>query len=258
MADDYDELLARINAGVPSSPEEADPRKPIGVPEGYIVPRVEPRRSVGRAAGDVNYLPPGTVTGIPPRYLNGDEFTPGSQSPEDVARLQRRLWQAGLLDDDFSVGVWDSASVRGYRALLTFANSSGLEWQEALARYGEMFDAETGGRFRPGDQAPEAPLPIRLTNPADVRNTAENVARHLLGRSNIDPAFVERMVAAYHTAETSYQRTVDAGGTAVSPPDLASFLGDAVRNENPTEVQAHTVAGQVADDFMSIIGGFGG
>jgi hypothetical protein len=81
---------------------------------------------------------------ITPRYIDGDENVVlreavggGLDSTTELAAMQRRLLDAGYLDDDKAraeQGTMGAETTNGFRRLLADANRAGLPWQEMLQR----------------------------------------------------------------------------------------------------------------------------
>lgn len=273
-ADWQTQLQQLIAQGPVATPQDA--RQPIGVPPGYVVTRPGGTRpgtpttrstdeqvipggvqASGRADVYGPYVPvqlPPTV--IPPTFYDGDEYLPAQMSAEDRARLQMKMYELGILDQDFQVGVWDGPTRLAYRSVLEFANASGItDAQAAMDEYGQTMDVSKAKRNRP-------PLVIRQTSPEDIRRVAQNVATQILGE-RADEGQVDRIVAAYQQAETTYQQQAyDAtyeSGTVTEPPTVETFAEDQLKERNPTEAGAYAVADQAVQQFMSLLAGpFGG
>lgn len=70
-----------------------------------------------------------------PKYVEGNQYEPGYQGPEAIARWQRDLVRGGLLTEAFTYGVWDDATVKAYTALLSHANRTGLDNKAAVTHF---------------------------------------------------------------------------------------------------------------------------
>jgi hypothetical protein len=81
-------------------------------------------------------LPPGSIGVLGPRYLEGDENVLRGLSTEQLARMQTRMVQAGLIDkkERYRLGLADDTTVKAYYSLLGFANRYGISDDEALTR----------------------------------------------------------------------------------------------------------------------------
>lgn len=254
------QLQQLIASGPVAAPQDA--RAPIGVPPGYVATKkgaptrdyADPGRIPGGAARtDTTVVTsPGVDTLVPPTFYDGDEYLPAQMSAEDRARLQMKMYELGILDQDFQVGVWDGPTRLAYRSVLEFANASGItDAQAAMDEYGQTMDVSKAKRNRP-------PLVIRQTSPEDIRRVAQNVATQILGE-RADEKQVDRIVAAYQTAEATYQRQAyDAtyeSGTVTEPPTVETFAEDQLKERNPTEAGAYAVADQAVNDFLGLVAG---
>lgn len=237
--------------GPPPPPAAANAPKPIGVPEGYTVPRR------GLVVDTYNALSPSATT-ISPRYFVGDEWAPASLSAEDRARLQRAMVDAGVIPKGakFRLGMWDETTRGAYVDLLSFANGAGLDVKAALGEYARMRDVYGD----PDEMAERQPLVTRLTNPDDLRSTFEVVARRKIGRK-LRPEEAERFVKAYQTEEAGVQQQDydldETGGTVTEAPDPQAFLAERLAKEYGVEVGATAIAEQGADflDLLDEVGG---
>lgn len=237
------DLMEIIAAGPTSQQQQQDTRRPLGVPSGYTLPsqprevRVEGRGWIG-TQGPVN----------PVLYFEGDDLLPSTFPAEDIAALQRSLVQAGLLDDDFRLGVWDPVSVRAYRTLLEYANASGTTWNDALVRWQAATPFEDPGAGR-------APLTTRVTNPADLRALLRELSPAIMG-ARLRPEEEERFIAAYQAQERGTQQSAydiaPTGGTVtdVANPQVAAEAF--IRQEQPVEAGSKDVE-QAIDSVMGFL-----
>lgn len=244
-----DALTRLIEQGPVAAPEAQRPL--IGVPEGYVVRR--PGEEI-RVEG-IGWRP-GMPTVFTPVFRDGDEYLPAQQSVEDRARLQMRMFDLGILDQDFQVGVWDAPTRLAYRGVLEFANGAGIaDVGQALSQYGNLLDVSKAKPKR-------APLVIRKTSPDELRRVFQEAASQALGQK-ADEAEVDRMVAAYQAQEAGFQRQAwDAtyeGGTITEPPSPGTFATEQFEETQPLATEAYALADRTIADFDSLIQGpFGG
>lgn len=241
MADDkptLDELIAAINAGPTGG--TTTKRRPLGVPAGFVTERTLPPsgRGFGYNVGDPAAQP------IPPRYYDGDEMIPASWGSGHVAALQAALNAAGLYGKGkkFRKGYWSDVDAAAYRDLLSFANRAGIEEREALGLIASAPPPED-------EEEKRQPLVTRPTNPDDLREVFETVARTRMGK-RMPREWIDGMIAAYQAQEENYQRMVyDAtasgatGGRFTQPPSPEAFASQEIKRRDPGAV--------ASNDFLS-------
>lgn len=242
----YLDVLTQLIANGPTA-APAEQRPLIGVPQDYVVSK--PGQEI-RVEG-IGWRP-GMPTVINPVFREGDEYVPAQLSAEARARLQMRMFDLGILDQDFQVGVWDTPSRLAYRSVLEFANGAGItDDNEALSQYGNLLDVQKAKPKR-------APLVVRKTSPEDLRRVFQQAASQALGEKAPDEE-VDRMVAAYQGQEASYSRqawnATYEGGTVTEPPTPAAFAESELERAHPVEIEAYRGADQVLRDFGDIISG---
>ena len=102
-----------------------------------------------------------------------------------------------------------------------------------------------------------APFSPVVTNPLDIRDTAQSVATKTLGRKFSD-AELARFVSVYQQMETGAQHqdytAQTAGGTTTKQPGLEAAAEAQARNVAPVEAGAHDIAGAF-DMFTQMLGG---
>lgn len=239
-------------AGLPDFPTgagETSGPSYIGVPSDY---RAKVTKTPTNRWGMPKGLP--RTTSIAPRYKDGAQFVPASQSPEVVARLQADLVAAGLLDKkDVQLGRWGPESIKAYEEVLMYANASGLTVDQALARYKAQPVQKEAERER-------APLVTEVTDPAVLRGTFREVGRSLTGR-DLSTEQLDSFIRAFQAVETEKQtqayNLAEAGGAMVAPPDPSSFIEEKLRAERPEDVKAYGI-GSRAEEFFSLLGTPGG
>lgn len=202
--------------------------RPLGVPEGYEVPR----QSTGIFDRIANLGAPPK----PPTFMEGDDWKPARQSPEAIARVQQQLVNAGLLDGTYRIGLWDEKTRQAYRGVLQWANASGVD-DDA-----EALDYLVQTRAQFGEPAQErAPLLAQVSNPLDVRRTAEDVVIDRLG--SLQPGLADQITSGYRQQELAAQQSQydmgETGGTVVTPPSVEAYAEDQARRADPTGFDAH-------------------
>lgn len=214
-----------------------------GVPEGYVAP--------GYASDQSTLFDRPEVA---PRYVYGDEFTPGiGNGPDAIAEMQQDLMAAGLIPKgtQFRIGVWDSVTSTAYGKALDFANQQGMEAGQAVETlinspvYG---DDAAGGKNQS--------LQYELPNRDDVKVMAKKIGRNQLGR-NVDDDFAERVATAYEaevmkSQQQQFQNAAIDGAKNYEAPNFETFAAQQLRAENPGEAQAHDYA-NVYGQFTDLI-----
>lgn len=263
MANDTRSLLEQIGPPPPAAGTSSGP-SPIGVPAGYTLPP-DTNPAVMDALGAAGVNAQGLASSLPsrdPRYWDGDEYLPASLSPTEVARLQRQLEAAGVIEKGtkYRLGVWDEPSRSAYRSLLGYANASGLSIPDAIRRY-----AESAVMNEEPDAGPTLPT-YRISHPDDLRATFESAAKSVIGRTNLDPQQIQRMIQAYQQAELAPQQAVTAnqlgggGGVVTGAPDPGVFAEQQIRQAAPVEASAHDQVTQfesMLDIILNSVGGQG-
>jgi hypothetical protein len=253
---------------------------PIGVPYGYMA---QGQADVTSTAGMLspmqqalaNSFAPGSfgtsqagAGRVAPRYHEGDEFLPGSLSPDVIAMMQKELVDAGILDPKgVLMGRYDAKTQAAYKKLLGYANQTGQDMATTLKRY--MALQKQQGETGPQPQ----PLPIQLTNDADLQAVFRNSAMNLIGK-NLTPDQTQSMVQAYHAIQTWTQtqtanlqreaqlnqqgiRTEHSGQTVVTQdaPTAANYSEQQIRATQPGQVIENQIVGQggLMDSFNSLL-----
>lgn len=268
--------------GAPPGPTGAQQNvaSPIGVPYYEIDPATgQPKKNAAgqdtrwtahpAVPNDVNAINQqgglvhagGMVQSVPPRYFDGDQWLPGSLSPQDMTTLQKAMVAAGMAKPgQLQIGVWDTASMSVYSQLLAYANSSGTDWKTALDQWGAAHTAnpETG--------ATHVPLTVKVTNPDDLRSVFRAAIINTLGQG-WDSAKIDQMVNAYQGVETQaqYQQyaqqgsgssdpSAGTGGTVVAPPTPQAFAEQQAKTENPDLAQEHDTLGYISQFHQMLAG----
>lgn len=237
------EILDAIRNG----PTATTDKSYIGVPPGYTAGK---QPTVGY--GDTLPENPQGQGIRKPRYAEGDELRPANWTPDQIADLQRKMAEAGLLKSKFRLGYWDGASQQAYSALLAYANQGGRSATDTLNVL----------RTRPeqGDDTDRPPLVVKTTSPDDLRGVFRDVSRKLLGRQ-LGDGEIESYIQAYNSIETQRQQQAynmePTGGTVQGIPAASAYVEERLRKERPIDVKSEEI-GSRADEFFSLLGPFGG
>lgn len=221
------------------------------------VPQGGGRREAGgrRPTGRVPRAPIGGAPGTPQRFFAGDEWQPADKSPQDIAQLQRKLVDAGLLGAHRK-GVWDAASRQAYAEILAQANASDVSADTALQLYlaGEQADPT-----RPG-------LVMRVQDPDAMREVFRSAVINTLGQGWTQND-INAAVMTYTALQQERQRrefdalmeTGQAGGgagpfakerTVVDIPSPEAFIQSHVRQKDPEGIEDFEALNFV-DQFMA-------
>lgn len=183
-----------------------------------------------------------------PAYANGAQYLPVLQNwtPQEIAAVQTRLINSGLLDTDFRSGVWDQPSQQAFGQVLALANNMGSPWQDALRSYESsapmVWDSKTNSYVKgtPGTARTRAPVVTRFTSPDDLAVTAQEVATAKLGRT-FTPEELQKFIAAYHGTEqtaTENSAAASAGGGYTAPASIETAAETFAKQTDPTAYNA--------------------
>jgi len=169
-------------------------------------------------------------------YVDGDQLAPVGYSPETIARMQRKLIQAGLLDpkEVSKFGVWTRTEAQAYEAVLSHANLHGQSASQALS----WLSQNPPEAAKDTGQGQSTPLIYRLPNARDVARTADDVASATLGRKLTDEER-SQFVSAYMQTVRSSQYS----SWAVSQQQDAAMAGGA---SAPFSLDGETAKGAAA------------
>lgn len=183
--------------------------------EGYMAPSPQTRMASGLGIPFVPNLPK-----IEPKYFAEDVDKLGTMSRGYIAQWQMKMNQAGLLGNEFTMGVADNSTLSAYREVLGIANREGITDAEALSLVAQRKVKLGGG----------AVTRYRLTNEADIKAVVDNVAQSLLGRS-LDDGQAERIARAFQQEEMSAQKAYAAGGMVQEAPSAQQFVTSAIEKD---------------------------
>lgn len=163
-------------------------------------------------------------------------------SSDDVATLQDRLKAGGFYgpkdtDGPDSRGVADDATLSAYKRAL--ARTAGYGGRKGLLDV--LDDAEASTILQSGSAKQKQPLSIVLTNPKELRVTAEAVARQVIGRK-LKPDEMTHFIDSFHSMQAASQRRayeIDTGaeaeGTFLAAPKPEDFAISQLREEHPQD-----------------------
>jgi hypothetical protein len=116
----------------------------------------------------------------------------------------------------------------------------GRTWADQLAYWKIVPPTALLAKIKGGQNKPT----IQVSNPVDIRTTAEKVSQGLTGR--VDRGFAEGAVAGYQGQEVAAQQGAIAdqqaggGGTVTQAPSMQGYLEDKLRREQPLEVDGYS------------------
>jgi hypothetical protein len=236
--------------------------KPLGVPKGYTAP--------GGTLGGTIIGGRGVAVDLPtaPRYYDGDQYLPASQSPAQIAELQRALEAGGWYGAKATIvyGRWDPATAKAYQAALSSANQGGKTIDQVLNE-SILTTAAAGGQAKAGPTQ----IPVRkVSNPADLRDIFTDSAKKYIGH-NPNPEDVDSMVLAYQAMRIAPQdqandvqwqeaQMAQAGGgrgapvTITEAQDPTTYAKEELKKRYPWQYAA-TEGAQVAQSALDFIMG---
>lgn len=233
--------------------------KPIGVPEDYPIPGgapgVKPKPFYDPRA-DVLKSPPPPRT----RYMVGDELLPANYSADRVVQIQYGLERIGLLSQgNYSLGIWDPATMKAYKELLGLANARGQTAEQTLNEYMAIVDAGGGPAGDAGRTIP--PLVVSKTPAEELDSVFRRAAIELTGRGWSSDE-VNQAITAYNEIETQRQEEAynaqyfGGGGEVEAIPSPSAFIQSRITQQDPEEVAVESGLGFIGD-FLSMAGGSG-
>ncbi len=202
-------------------------QRPIGVPVDFVASVDVPLETGPSFFADIRsgrFDTPGTRE-VEPQYFEGDELAPATLDPAVIARLQRRLVAAGLLDDGtFYEGAWDDLTIAAYKSVLGFANQNGIDATRSMDRLiatlpQSVKDARARAKALEVFQEPPYIKP-------DMATLAQDVKRYFRQEVGRDPTasemaeFSGAMSAAYRADFDAVQAAEEAAFNAANDPTL--------------------------------------
>ena len=208
--------------------EDEDGPSPIGVPEDFRV-QTFPNAQF-RSRGN---LTPVERNAGRPQYFEGDELEIARWSTPQTVAWQQAMDEVGLLTGNYTLGAPDNKTTTAYKNLLAVANRLGQTPDQVL---GGMLSAQSQfGSGSGGGGGGARALPIRLSNPDDLKKAFGRVARETTGVGHADDELLDRMVAAFQEAERSFQTQANtqSGGTITDAPSFETFAEKFIDESQP-------------------------
>jgi len=256
--------------------------------------RLQGRMDAGMSPFGVpfEWQPQDSHPGWIPIYYEGDQLDAPFTSPEDIARLQVELVQAGLLTSAYRRGVWDPATQEAYAMVLTYANQGGEQfgmgpghrstaWRKALDMLKE--NPEAFDEAVP-DYVPEVYL---APNPEAIKGAIYNTFNSMLGRdptelelrqyqgifenehrAQYEEAVQRDRTSYYHQAElqgqTDAELTAFGAQGATNRPDMPdgqerdpnAAMNTAILENKQDEREMRTQQQDYSEDFGTLESGF--
>lgn len=221
--DDDGDRYGRAGSGASGTdvPDQTRQKTPLGVPEGYEAEVSWQDSSPSYYPHGYNYntrqwgnedLMPGarSPSTVPPRYFDGDQYLPRNLSPAEIWNIQQELASRGLLTTRFVKGTWDQPTANAYADILSYANQQGITDDQAMAQFlgSEGYRVGPNGELislGSGEGEVQDPLPIRQTDPEQVKSIIRRSAIELLG-VGLNREEVDSMAASYAEMEAQRQR----------------------------------------------------
>lgn len=233
-----------------SSPDQGGP---IGVPADYPIHRpFTPLNRLPKAEQHVGN--PMTAPGF---YMDGDEFIPSGYTADRIAQIQVNMEKAGILSQNYSLGIWDQPTQSAYKYLLGAANGAGESAEQTLSRM--LATVAAGGGPDISDSLP--PLVIRQSDPQTLGNIFRRAVIDLAG-VGWTQAQIQSAVTAYQALEAQRQsemysaQYLQGGGTVQELPSPEEFIENKVRTEQPEAVAGEEGLGFI-QEFVNMATGRG-
>lgn len=243
---------------------DSDKKKPIGVPDDYVVERevhYEDQRVDNYRLG---HEPKSFMRDVKPLYYDGDEYVPANYPSTQIWQIQQALAKVGLLTGTFAKNVWDPATMGAYRELLALANAQGLSVDQALSELLATSGGKEGGRYTVDAQGNVVlassetvpPLTTKTSDPAALRQVFRRATIELTGQGWSQDQ-INKMVAAYNNVEIERQteaynmQIAGEGGNIVDIPSPEEFIESQVLAKDPIGVQREEALG-FTKEFMEL------
>lgn len=242
---------------------EDDTAGPIGVPDDYVA--TVPYQLGGGGVRSANAAEhwAGKTHDVAPRYFDGDEYAPGSQSPSEIVELQRAMARIGLLGPNtrFRLGVWDEPTAKAYRSLLAYSNQQGVDFRVAMMNListGGNYTVDKFGNIMSVEEAEAVDinkLPTKTTDPEELKMVFRQAVIDTLGQGWSEDK-LQQMAAQYNQMEIKQQRAQYqaevSGGNVVQVPTPEAFAVNYAEQKDPIGAQTEDFLGQV-DQFAQAI-----
>lgn len=194
---------------------------------------------------------------VKPRFVEGAELSYYSMPPDQIARIQAQLVQAGLLDPDgyqpgFIGGATNDPTIAGLRTVMSFANRAGYSSVTAALQayiasgYGDLVREQGGEQER---------LPAPVSNADDLRRVFKAAVIDTLGQGWSQDQ-IDAMVDNYQAAERAFNAAAAAGEAIdqqVATPE--TFAVNAAKAADPLGAQSAEFL-DVGNQLMSMLGGW--
>ena len=172
-----------------------------------MAPSQQARISSGLGVPFVPNLPK-----IEPRYFSEDIDKLGSMSRGYIAQWQMKMNQAGLLGNEFTMGVADNSTLSAYREVLGVANREGISDSEAVSLI------------------------------AQRKAVVDAVSQQLLGRT-LDEGQAARIARAFQQEELAAQKAYARGGAVEEAPTAQQFVTSAIEKDFGDQVDTRKLDG---------------
>lgn len=210
--------------------------------EGTLLPSQTQRIASALPTPYVPNLPTRTVE---PTYFQQDLDNLSSFSRQTIASWQVRMNAAGLLGNEFALGVVDNQTRSAYGEVLAVANRETVTAEQALGLIQQQhLKIKTGTGVKR----------YRISNPADIKAVINQSAKTLLGRS-LDDNQLDAMVKAFQAQEVSAQKQYEAGGVAVEAPSVQQFAQKSIEKDFGKQVDTRKLNSVFGAVHNMLIGG---
>lgn len=185
------------------------------------------------------------------RQPYGEDFVIDWEESKDLNAMQAELVRAGFIDPGrVTPGLWGDAEREGLIQALRYSNQNGMTIDETLAVRKQFASTARAKINKSNGGSGAAPL-IRLSNPNDLREVADQVAQKQIGRK-LRQDELDRFIASYNAEE----RRTGAGnsGTVVAGQAADTAVSTFAQENLAGEYEATNVVNTI-DNFVSMLGG---
>jgi len=181
--------------------------------------------------------------------------------PDVRAFYQQAMFEAGVYKrtDTYIPGDYDDSSASAWAQVVDTAAKEEKSIAEVLEEKKKMV-LNAGGTdvfYKKQGAAAQSPLVTKVTNPDDLRLTAQQVATKTMGRAFTEDELT-RFISAYQGQETASQAAQHSaaagGGRVVSEASPEAAATAFAQQAHPTEFAAHKQV-QVFDKIRQMLGG---